>query len=80
MIFKKMNIGNRNTYDCLIIDSISDSLYGNIALLRNNLDYDPEPFIVALGYDTDNGTWKNGWYYPDLESAKDAFFKHTIGL
>lgn len=79
MITKKMNIGNRNTYDIIIIDGISD-INGNVAILKNNLPHDPEPYVVALGYDIDNGTWKNGWYYETLEEAKKAFYRHTIGL
>lgn len=77
---KKLNIGNRSTYDILIIDGISDNVYKKIALLKNNLEHDPEPYVVALGFDLDNGTWASGWYYSDLENAKKAFYKHTIGL
>lgn len=80
MIFKKMNIGNRSTYDVLLIDSISDNVYGNIALLKNNSEYDPEPFVVALGYDLDTGTWASGWYYSELDNALKAFYRHTIGI
>lgn len=74
MIFKKMNIGNRNTYDCLIIDSISDTV-GNIAILKNNADYDPEPYVIVYGYDLDDGTWKYGNYYGTLEQAKNQYYK-----
>ena len=80
MIFKKMNTGNRSTYDVLIIDSISDAVYGNIALLKNNADYDPEPFVVALGYDIADGTWRSGWYYETEDIAKNVFYRHTAGL
>lgn len=80
MIFKKTNIGNRNNYDVLVIDGINDTLYKNVALLKNNSEYDPEPFIVALGYDMESGTWKSGWYYDNINSAKNAFYKHTIGI
>ena len=80
MIFKKTNIGNRNTYDVLIIDSIADTVYGNIALLKNNLEHDPQPFIIALGYDMESGTWRSGWYYTDIADAKNAFYLHTLGI
>ena len=80
MIDTKTNIGNRQTYEILIIDGISDTVYKKIALLKNTRENDPEPFIVALGYDTTNGTWSSGWYYSSLESAKNAFYKHTIGI
>ena len=79
MLLKKMNIGNRNEYNVLILDGISDTLYKNIALLENTRENDPEPYVVALGYDLDNGTWASGWYYSNLKNAKDAFFRHTIG-
>ena len=80
MIFKKTNIGNRNTYDILIIDGVSDTVYGNIAILKNNLEHDPQPYVVALGYDMETGTWKNGWYYTELSDAKKSFYRHTIGI
>jgi len=75
-----MNIGNRQTYDILIIDGISDNVYNNIALLKNTRKNDPEPYVVALGYDINNGIWASGWYYDKLEDAKKSFYRHTIGL
>ena len=79
MIKQQTNVGNRQTYNILIIDGISDTLYKTVALLENTRENDPEPFIVALGYDITNGTWLTGWYYSDLKNAKKSFFKHTIG-
>lgn len=79
MIMKKTNIGNRNTYDILILDGINDIL-GNVAILKNNLSHDPQPYVVALGYDMDNGTWGTGWYYSELDDAKKSFYRFTIGL
>ena len=80
MIFKKTNIGNRNEYNVLIIDGISDTVYKTVAILENTRENDPEPYVVALGYDLDNGTWASGWYYSELEYAKNAFYKHTVGI
>ena len=79
MLYKKTNIGNTNTYDVLVLDGINDTLYKNIALLKNNSDYDPEPYVIALGYHLETGTWKNGWYYETLEQAKRSFYTHTRG-
>lgn len=79
MIFKKTNIGNRNEYNVLIIDSISDSI-GNVAILKNNQPNDPEPYVIAYGYDIDNGTWNYGKYYSELSDAKKTFYKNMKGL
>lgn len=70
-----MNIGNRNTYDILVIDGISDN-DGNVAILKNNLPHDPQPFVVAFGYDLENGTWSYGWYFTYLPDAKKSFYSH----
>ena len=77
MILKKLNIGNREMYTVLIIDSISDSI-GNVALLKNDRENDPQPFVVAFGYDLENGTWSYGKYYDTLEQAKKIFYKGLI--
>ena len=75
MITKKTNIGNRNTYDILIIDGISD-IIGNVAILKNNLENDPQPYVIAYGYDIDNGTWNYGKYFSELSDAKKSFYNH----
>lgn len=79
MITKKTNIGNRNTYDILVIDGISD-IIGNVAILKNNRPNDPEPFVIAYGYDIENGTWNYGRYFTSLEDAKKTFYKKMKGL
>lgn len=79
MITKKMNIGNRNTYDILIIDGISD-IIGNVAILKNNLENDPQPYVIAYGYDIDNGTWNYGKYFSELSDAKKSFYKHIKNI
>ena len=75
MIFNKINIGNRNMYSVLIIDGISDTI-GNVALLKNDRENDPQPFVVAFGYDLEDGTWDYGRYFSTLENAKKGFYNH----
>lgn len=79
MITKKMNIGNRNTYDILIIDGISD-IIGNVAILKNNLENDPQPYVIAYGYDMVDGTWNYGKYFTYLSDAKQVFYNHMKSL
>lgn len=79
MILKKTNIGNRNTYDILIIDGISD-IIGNVAVLKNDLENDPQPYVIAYGYDIDNGTWNYGKYFSELSDAKKSFYNHMKNL
>ena len=79
MILKKLNIGNRNEYDILIIDGISD-IIGDVAILKNNLPHDPQPYVIAYGYDMVDGTWNYGKYFSELSDAKKSFYKHMKGL
>ena len=79
MITKKTNIGNRNTYDILVIDGISDTI-GNVAILKNNSEHDYQPFVVAFGYDLENGTWSYGWYFSHLSDAKKTFYEHIQSI
>ena len=80
MIMKKLNIGNRKEYDVLVLDGTSDSVYKVVALLKSNAKHDPEPFVVAIGYDLTDGIWRSGWYYETLEQAKRSFYLHTLGI
>lgn len=79
MIFKKMNIGNRNNYNVLIMDGISDTI-GIIAILKNERENDPQPYVIAYGYDMTDGTWNYGRYYNNLSDAKKTFYKYMKGL
>ena len=79
MITKKMNIGNRDTYDILVIDGISDTI-GNVAILRNNRENDPYPYVIAYGYDMENGTWANGSYFRYLADTKKSFYNHIKNI
>ena len=79
MILKKLNIGNRNEYDILIIDGISD-IIGNVAILKNNLPHDPQPYVIAYGYDMENGTWSYVKYFTYLSDAKQVFYNHIKNI
>lgn len=50
----------------------------NNALVFTDLK-DPTPYIIALGYDSENCTWRQGIYFDNLFEAVKEFHTEVIG-
>ena len=67
------NSGNKRSYNLLYLDNATDY---TTALLEER-DYKAvQPYVLAIGFNNESGTWDSGHYYSNFNDARNAFIDY----
>lgn len=67
------NSGNKRSYNLLYLDNATDY---TTALLEERDPKAYRPYVLAIGLDTNSGTWNSGHYYTNFNDARNAFIDY----